>query len=62
MKRSPKPPIEEMAVTDGMRHIGDLLARRSGYEAFDANGVSLGTAADVAAARRLILAADRKVA
>lgn len=62
MKRSPKPPIEEMAVSDGTRSIGHLLAKAGQYEAFDAAGRSLGIAPDIAAARRLILTADRRAA
>lgn len=59
MKRAPKPPISELYVSDGQRHLGRLVAKGDGFECFDADGGYLGRVASVPEARATIIRSGR---
>jgi len=58
MKRS-KEPLSEQSVSDGLRHLGHLVASNGGYDCFDADDHHLGRVSTVAEARQAIIRAGK---
>ena len=61
MKRRPKSPPNEQAISDGQRYLGRIVPKGNAFEVYDSEGRHLATVDTSAAARSAILRHDRGV-